>query len=236
MKKVRLFCLPCAGGTASTYNRWKKHLPHWVEVLPLELAGRGRRSEENFYNTFEEAVDDVFTKAKGYFNEMPYAIFGHSMGSWIAYELLYRIKNSGLKMPVHVFFSARGAPDIPYNGVVYHQLNDEDFKREIVRLGGVPQIVYETDEMFNNYLPLIRADCKIIENYSYSAKKDKLDTDFSVIYAARDLMTDGDSGDEWRKHTKGFCEIKILEGKHFYILENIQTITKYIAEKLIAYS
>ncbi|WP_371358657.1 thioesterase II family protein, partial [Salmonella sp. E393-2] len=43
---VRLFCLPYSGASAMTYSRWRRKLPAWLAVRPVELPGRGARMAE----------------------------------------------------------------------------------------------------------------------------------------------------------------------------------------------
>lgn len=43
MSKVRIFCIPYAGGSASIYNKWKKYVGSDFELILIELAGRGSR-------------------------------------------------------------------------------------------------------------------------------------------------------------------------------------------------
>ena len=35
--KLRLFCLPYSGASAMAYSRWRRSLPEWLQVRPLEL-------------------------------------------------------------------------------------------------------------------------------------------------------------------------------------------------------
>ncbi|MGV7927253.1 thioesterase II family protein, partial [Mycobacterium kansasii] len=43
---MRLFCLPYSGASAMIYARWRRLVPSWLEVVPVELPGRGRRMDE----------------------------------------------------------------------------------------------------------------------------------------------------------------------------------------------
>jgi surfactin synthase thioesterase subunit len=72
MKKqtINLFCLSHAGGSAVYYNRWKKSLHNSVNLISVELAGRGKRFGEPFYESFEEAVNDVYSQVEGKLEEL----------------------------------------------------------------------------------------------------------------------------------------------------------------------
>ena len=54
-----LYCLPCAGASASVYLRWRRRLPAWIEVLPLELPGRGMRLGEPLVEDFQTLVEQL---------------------------------------------------------------------------------------------------------------------------------------------------------------------------------
>ena len=54
-----LYCLPCAGASASVYLRWRRRLPAWIEVLPLELPGRGMRLGEPSVEDFQTLVEQL---------------------------------------------------------------------------------------------------------------------------------------------------------------------------------
>ena len=54
-----LYCLPCAGASASVYLRWRRRLPAWIEVLPLELPGRGMRLGDPLVEDFQTLVEQL---------------------------------------------------------------------------------------------------------------------------------------------------------------------------------
>src|ERR1700738_4611092 len=107
-----LFCLPYAGGSEVIYYKWKKYLHPSIQLIPIQLKGRGKRFSEIFYENIEEAVDDIFENVKDKIVDDDYAIYGHSMGSLLAYELYYKISKLNLKKPKHIFFSGYKAPSI----------------------------------------------------------------------------------------------------------------------------
>lgn len=103
MGKVKLFCIPCAGGSANAYLKWNNYLQYNIELCPIELKGRGGRSDEAYYEDIDEAVEDVFNLIKDSINNNEYALFGHSMGGLIVYELYYKLLENGMKLPKQIF-------------------------------------------------------------------------------------------------------------------------------------
>ena len=86
MKEVRLYCLSCAGGTGALYKDWEEL---GIEVYPVEYAGHGSRFQEPLYCSVDEAVEDIFLQID---TSCPYALFGHSMGSILCYELIIHLQ------------------------------------------------------------------------------------------------------------------------------------------------
>ncbi|WP_268906141.1 thioesterase II family protein [Clostridium hydrogenum] len=99
-----LFCLPYAGGSEAIYYKWKDYLSPSIQLIPIELKGRGKRYNETFYETLDEAINDIFKWIKERIMNDDYAIYGHSMGSILAYELYYKVISEKLRKPKHIFF------------------------------------------------------------------------------------------------------------------------------------
>ena len=234
MTKMKLFCFPYAGGSAAVFNRWKKHLHSAIEMIPVELAGRGKRSDEKFYKDLPEAVDDVLGLIRGELAGSPYAFFGHSMGALIAYELSQRIRTSALPPPAHYFFSGKGAPHARKEAKkIYHLMEEEDFKRELINLGGTPPEFFEDPNIVNAFLPLLRNDFRLAE----SAKRDQdiipLDSDITVLLGKDDDLTP-EQCDGWKKHSSRLCTIYHFEGGHFYLNSKEDQVIKIINSTLLA--
>jgi surfactin synthase thioesterase subunit len=112
MAKTILFCIPYAGASARTYLGWKKWLSPNLDLHPIELAGRGLRLGESFYQNINEAVEDIYCNISALLLDHKVAFFGHSMGTILLYELLWKMKCAGMREPEHVFFSGRFPPFI----------------------------------------------------------------------------------------------------------------------------
>lgn len=224
--KIKLFCIPHAGGSAASYFRLREFMDKNIEVIPIELAGRGKRYDEKFYISIDEAVKDVYKCIKDDIN-CEYAIFGHSMGSLIAYELVHYIKSLKRNLPINIFFSGRKAPNVAYENNFIHKLPDESLKNEISQLSGTPKEVFEDERIFNSFLPILRADFKICEEYKYKEKSSKLNCDITILNGTKDNIIIRDIA-AWRVHTNKKCNIYFLEGGHFYINDNWKNISKII--------
>ncbi len=214
MDKITLFCIPYAGGSATIYNNWKKYLDKCIKIVPVELAGRGKRLGEELYDKMENAVDDVYEIIKENING-PYGLFGHSMGSVIAYELAHRISNSNLPNPEYLFVSGSKPPHIGEREKIIHGLPDDEFRNEIIDMGGTPKEIFENKELLELFLPILRQDFKIVENYKYIGRP-PLDIETIFFYGDGEEIDDSEAK-QWNIHTNKGCRIFKIKGNHFFI-------------------
>jgi surfactin synthase thioesterase subunit len=222
MSQIKLFCFPYAGGASASYNGMKQYTDASIEFRPIELAARGRRMREPNYNSIDDAVDDVFGIIKNELSNGPYALFGHSMGSMIAFELYYKIKQGGLPEPVHMFFSGRAAPQVPRDGKrKLHHLSDADFKEQLLEMGGTPKEFFEHPELLEVFLPLLKGDFRLTETYVHPPKETLINCDFTVFSGKEDEDTT-EEVEVWRVHAGSNCDIHYFEGSHFFIHEETE--------------
>lgn len=229
---MRLFCLPYAGGSEIIYYKWKRYLSSLIQLEPIELKGRGSRSNEDFYKNLEDAVEDIFKNIKDKILDDNYAIYGHSMGSLLAYELYYKIYNENVKIPKHIFFSGYKPPNIPKKEKKIYLLPDEEFIKEVISLGGTSKEIADNKELLQLFIPILRNDFKILDKYVYKEKKEKIHCDISVLNGKQDNITLGELL-AWKSYGDKNFKIYNFEGNHFFINNNVESITKVINSTLI---
>ncbi len=216
MKKIKLFCLPYAGGTAAIYNKWKKSVNKHIEVCPIELPGRGKRFIEPLFHNMSDAVDDIFHSVRNYLDVQPYAFFGYSMGSWLAYEVIRKALKAGYRPPVHAFFAAKDAPSVVRDKVKMHLLEHDEFVNRILKLGGTPEGIFENDELMEIFVNILRTDYEVVETYKHCAADNKINCNISVLYGAKDSYPEEDVK-AWTDITSGNCSFTSFDDGHFFI-------------------
>ena len=231
LSKIKLFCIPYAGGSATVYTKWHKYLHRDIELYPIELAGRGKRYAAPFYTSLFEAVDDLFKSIKNDLNGS-YALFGHSMGCWLTLELAYKLNELGYNAPRHIFFSGNRPPHIYREEKVLHELSDKEFKDEIFKVGGTPRELFQNKELLEFFLPVLRADYKIVETYCAKNCDMFLNCDISVLNGTEDDLTETEI-EGWKKYTKLQCNVYNLNGGHFFINEQVHEVARLINYILI---
>lgn len=192
----------------------------------MEIKGRGKRFNEIFYDNLAEAVDDLFENIKDKIVEDDYAIYGHSMGSLLAYELYYKISELKLRIPKEIFFSGYRAPSIIRRETIY-TLPDYDLLKKVMELGGTPEELVNNKLLRQIYLPIIRNDFKILETYHYQERQKKIECDVLILNGKQDT-TNIEEIFAWKNHgSKGF-RVYNFEGNHFFINNNVENITSII--------
>lgn len=232
MEKIKLFCFPHAGGSSIIFQKWESYFPPHIELCPVELAGRGRRISEPLYQSINDAVGDVFRIIKPQIQANAYAIFGHSMGAVIAYELARRIRKEKISPPLHLFFSGKEAPHIRKpEGRMFHRYPEQRFKEEVMKLGGTDFDIFSNPKLLDLILPVLKNDFVITETYVYKEPIEPFALDFTLFIGRDDdLSTDDVTG--WLEHTRGICTIHYFPGDHFFIHKQTARVVELIKGQL----
>ncbi|MET3878921.1 alpha/beta fold hydrolase [Chitinophaga sp. OAE865] len=226
---MKLFCIPYAGGSAVIYQRWERLLDRSIELMPVELAGRGRRIGETLYDTVEDAVNDVYGYILKQANGKPYAIFGHSMGAMITYYLLKKIRKEQVQAPACVFFSGRGAPHVVrHDKLKYSEMAPDRFREEVIRLGGTSPEFFDIPELVEVFMPMLKNDFRLAENAADTlAAHAPLKQDIHVFIGEDDDLST-EQRDGWKDVTSGHCHFVYFKGGHFYINDHVADLVHQI--------
>lgn len=229
MDKINLYCLPFAGGSKYSYRGYSKYAPSYLNIVPIEIPGRGSRVNERLLTNLDTIANDVFSQIKNKLDE-PYAIYGHSMGTLIAYALTKRIIKENLKQPLYLFLTGCTGPSLRYRDLVDHLLPKQEFFREIKKLGGSPDAVLNDPILMDFFEPILRADFEAVATYNYE-RSEPFSIPISVIIGAEENAS-FEEAMAWQQETTLPIEVKTLPGNHFFIFDHEATIIQSVAEKL----
>jgi medium-chain acyl-[acyl-carrier-protein] hydrolase len=215
MAQLRLLCFPYAGGGANVFSSWARELPASVEVCAVQMPGREARITEPPLTSMDEIVEGV-TTAFANRRDRPFCLFGHSLGALLAFEVARRYQKQGRSELVHLFVSGCGAPHLPLERPLVHDLPEDKFVEELRRLMGTPHEVLEDREVLSIFLPVLRADFRLAEIYSYEHG-----APFSVPISAyggeNDDTVSPRALDAWHQFTTSSFRRTIFPGGHLFI-------------------
>ncbi|MBA2283792.1 MAG: thioesterase [Acidimicrobiia bacterium] len=229
---VRLFCLPYAGGSAAIYRDWQAQLAGVAEVWPVQLPGRGGRLRERCIDAIDELVDRL-VEAIGARTDRPFALFGHSMGGIVAFELARRAPDAFGRPAQVLFVSATPAPTMfGTEGSAVDALDDGALVDQLRRLNGTPDEVLRDPELLRLVLPALRADLRLCESYGGPPPGAVLDCRVRVFAGTDDHGTDAAALDGWRATTSADCIVRHVPGGHFFIHGSSGPLLRALADDL----
>jgi medium-chain acyl-[acyl-carrier-protein] hydrolase len=229
--KFRLFCFPYAGGAALIYRTWASRIPSTVEIVPVELPGRGARLTEPPFRNLPELIN-ALTPMITPLLDMRFAFFGHSMGAIIAFELARELRRRNAPQPEQLFISGRRPPQIPDTDPITYNLPEDEFQAELLRLKGTPIEVLENAELMSLMRPILRADFELIQTYQYDD-----DTPLHYPITVYGGLQDDDVPRallvSWKQQTDARFSLHMLPGDHFFLHSASPILLELLGQELL---
>lgn len=224
---VPLICLPFAGAGASFYAPWKKlGIPH-LEIHPLQLPGRERLIDDPPWTDLHEAAEGLLPAALKSAADRPVAVFGHCLGSVLAFELAHRLADHGIPV-LHLFASASRSP---WNGRVLagEGLDDDQFLDLVEQLTGYRHPAFDIPEMRELLLPTLKADFAMYESYQPTSAR-RLTAPVTALWADQDQLVSRTEAAGWQEATDGAFQLIGMTGGHMYLSNTARPLLERIAD------
>jgi medium-chain acyl-[acyl-carrier-protein] hydrolase len=210
-----LFCLPYAGGSPHVYRSWVSAAPVWLDVCPIELPGRGRLMKEPFALSLVALAQNI-AEAISPLTARPYAIFGHSMGSLLAYEIAVKLNIMGHREPRRLVVSGARPLFLSRLFPPVGDLPNADLLEHLKELGGTPEAVLDNNDLMEFFLPILRSDFRLCETYQRS-EPHRLQIPLTVLSGRQDHRTPEADMRLWQLVTTGAFALRQYAGGHFFI-------------------
>ncbi len=224
----RLFCIPYAGGGAAAFRGWADSLPSTIDVCPVVLPGREHRMGERAVPDLEALAVGLAQALRPLVRRTPYAIYGHSMGSWLGFELVRTLRRLRLPPPQHLFVGARRAPHVPSEHPPISDLDRDAFVAAVQdRYQAIPEALLAQPAILDLFLPTLKADFGALDGYHYT-EDDPLDMPITAFRGAQDKVVAPDALRAWAQHTNGTFTQHTLPGGHFFMDEDRDLLTSFL--------
>ncbi|WP_200304162.1 thioesterase II family protein [Streptomyces adelaidensis] len=234
---TKLICLPYAGAGASFYRPWTALAGDALEIVALQLPGRERLIDEEPYRDAHEAVDGLMAELRDRLGEgegrgeHKVALFGHSLGAVLAYELAHRlVAEPGVEL-AHLFVS--GSPE-PARGRERRAtgLSDEEFLARVGDFAGYHHPALDDPEMREMILPALRADVEMHESYVPGTDL-PLDAPLTVVRGEDDELVGYDDAESWSKVAGRDFEHVEVPGGHMYLTDAAPALVRLIVSTVL---
>jgi medium-chain acyl-[acyl-carrier-protein] hydrolase len=213
--RLRLFCLPSAGGGSAMLHAWLKGLPPSIQVCPLQFPGRENRWQERPVTRLPALVGHLADAIEPLVH-VPYVLFGHSLGALVAFELARELRRRGRRGCLKTLASARSAPQEPTAAPPICGLPDRDFLAAVhTRYNAIPDAILANREILALYLPVLRADFEMIEQYVH-VPEPPFDCPITVFGGTEDSTVTRSQLEQWRRHTSAEFHVRMFPGDHFF--------------------
>lgn len=228
--KLRLICIPNAGRGASMFSPWSADLPTSVEVCAVQLPGREARLREPC-ETSLPALLPKLVEAVAPITAGAYAVYGHSVGALLAFELVRELRRRGVRLPAALVVSGRRAPHRPPLSPISHLRDPELLGALTQRYGAMPAAVLADPEFLAMSLGVIRADLQLMEAHRH-VDEPPLPLPLAAYGGRRDATTDEASISDWAAQTSATFKHRMFDGDHFFPDAVRADVTRALREDL----
>lgn len=231
---LRLFVLHHAGGSHLPYRTWPAQLPHTWDVQLLDAPGHGHLLDLPLITDVGHLADYLLRRIAPEAT-CPYALFGHSMGAALTYEITRRIVDQGLPWPVWIGISAQPAPQpAPQPAerprVALEELPDAELRTRLRQMGGTPDDVLDDPDLWSMFAPIIQADLSMAVNWHPATDSGPLPVALSAFAGGEDQSASPLLMKGWEEHTEHFLGLRVFDGGHFYFVDDPRPLLRQITQ------
>lgn len=226
MDSIPLVCFPHAGSGRLYYGPWQQSFSDAVELSIVQYPLREHRLHTPMPASVGELAEDVFTEFEELFRG-PYAIWGHSMGSVIGYEVAKLCQERTGNPPLTFFSSGSAAPCRARFTRVKELDTPEGFREILLDYGGIPEEYLSDPDYMDYFAPVIEADLRLLGGYQ--------DDEFLPLHSPIVLMLGRDdtvTADRWKLYTDHSLHINEYEGGHFFLEHHRASMVPLMESKL----
>lgn len=230
---IKLFCCPYAGAGASAYRGWSVPVGSGVDLRPVQLPGREELFAQELCETMGELASHVLGQIRAVTSEgEEIALFGHSFGAALAFEVAARITRSGEFRLTRLFASGAPAPTmrVPF---AFEDLGDDDFLARFESLIGFRHAALAEPELRDIVLPVLRADVRARASYQADAAT-VLPVPVTAVRGTDDLLVTGALCAQWEQVTSAAFELTELPGDHMFFVRNPDPLLSLFVQVLAA--
>lgn len=222
--RMSLFCFAHAGAGASTFRGWARALAPAIDVFAVQLPGREDRFDDVPFTCMDDAADALAVAMAPYLDR-PFALFGHSMGAAIAFELAMRLAAA----PAHLFVSSWRLPDPLRPQRTRHSASDAELLDAVCRYGGMPDELLRYPEFARAVVRVLRADMTLLDTYRPSVVRPACPV--TVFGGADDPIVRAADLERWRE-CEQLVALRIFAGGHFYLRDAQRAVLDAITRQL----
>ena len=230
--RLRVFCFPYAGGGPAVFREWGTYFEGTgLQLCPISCPGREKRIKEVPLESMKLLADGAFEAMLPYLAK-PFALLGLCFGANLAFETALRCRDAGF-VPEGMLISGNRAPHLPSQDNIA-SMSDEKFLGHLRCLGFIPQIIFDTPDLLELFLPTLRADFLVDASYVYNGTMTPFTFPLALFVGKHDSSTPELSVHAWRAYTTGPFVSREFEGDHLFFALYRDAYLESIKKELLA--
>ncbi len=162
--------------------------------------------------------------------DLPFALFGHSLGAYVAFEVARRLQ-ARCRPPQAIFLSGAPAPQLPQRRQPLWRLPDAAFLEAVHGYGGIPSEIWDQPELLALFLPSLRADFELFGTYVVR-EGEALTCPVFLMAGANDPHASPQAVHAWRQLLPEARAPEVFEGGHFYVAEQRDPVIRFLIRSL----
>jgi medium-chain acyl-[acyl-carrier-protein] hydrolase len=199
-------------------------IPGNIELWGIRLPGREQRLSEQPFQRMGPLIDALYEAMAPHLN-VPYAFYGHSLGTLVAFEMARKTRRQGQPGPVRLLVSAHAPPQLALRRPPLHNLPKKEFEDELRRFAGTPEEVLQNEDLMSIMTQALRADFEVGETYSYE-EGPALDCPISAFGGWDDSDVSQADMEAWRIHTSREFSLHMMKGNHFFVFRSTEFLAR----------
>ena len=227
---MRAFCFPYAGGGASIFRKWPGLLPETIELIAIQPPGRETRFVEPLSTDLHASAVAVADAMRPWL-DLPFVIFGHSLGTLLGYQTAVELRRRGLGQPALLCMSGRGAPHLEKQRCERHLLPHDRFVEELRDMQGTPDEVLASEELMELLVPILRADFALNASYD-PGNQPPFDCPLVAYGGTTDVDVAHADLHSWQRYTNRSVDVRMFEGGHFFVDTSREQVLSTFREDL----
>jgi surfactin synthase thioesterase subunit len=198
--RIRLFCFTYAASSAQIFHRWNDYAPEWLDISGFKLPGHGARLAEIPLDSQDAAALEIANTLEPLLDR-PCTLVGHCLGAALAYEATRILLGRGKAQPVRLFSSGARCPHLGIPIADVESMEDDEFIEHMHAAYAAPIEFLRHPEMRPLFLPMVRADARMTQNYRYTPGP-PVSYPITAVAEETDPDVQMDHLEGWRQHTE----------------------------------
>jgi surfactin synthase thioesterase subunit len=230
---LRLVCFAHAGGSSWVFREMARRLRGRIDVVPIDLPGRGRRRLEHRIDEWPE-LRAVLASELAPHLRFPYAFLGYSLGALVALSVAHEVvllDKRAIPGPEAFVACALGGPKTLEHRQLLHRMEDRAMFESLRDLGGIPEELLASSELISLSAPTLRADLRLFETFEHRGRPLR----YVPVHAyyGRDDRSVGTDFAAWRDETDVEFRSRAFDGGHMFICDNAGALADALISDLL---